>query len=222
MDSKGNKEKAKVGAKKGVPKKSYKVRTIEVNRRSSNNINNHKVAIKVGRLTKEQEVFLKLIDPLNYDLANAVDEAGIDDATLEMWLKEAGFASKFYSVLGFTNKQFKFIQAFNRNGCNVSMTCKAIGISRGTYYIWMNTSPLFEQLIQDNLEAQIDLVETFLHKKIQEGDTISTLFFLKTKAKARGYVEKQEIEQTVKNTNDLKKLSDEDLDSLIAQLESRK
>ena len=42
-------------------------------------------------------------------------------------------------------------------------------------------------------ETTIDFVESQLLKNINEGDTTSIIFFLKTKAKHRGYVERQEI-----------------------------
>jgi len=35
-------------------------------------------------------------------------------------------------------------------------------------------------------------------KQIQEGQTAATIFYLKTKGKARGYVERSEIDHTTK------------------------
>lgn len=180
------------------------------------------VSITVKRLKPEQKKFLSFVDPLNFDLAHAVDSAGIDDVTLENWLaNDKSFTVKFFELVGFTLKQFNFIKLFGSKACNVSNTCKAVGVSRETYRNWIKASPLFKHLVDDILEAQIDMVETFLHKKIQEGDTISTLFFLKTKGKSRGYVEKQEIESVVTNKSELAAKTDEELDELIERLEKR-
>ena len=43
----------------------------------------------------------------------------------------------------------------------------------------------------------IDFAESQLHKQIRDGNSTATIFFLKTKGKKRGYVERQEIEATM-------------------------
>ena len=42
----------------------------------------------------------------------------------------------------------------------------------------------------------IDFAESSLYKQIKDGNTSATIFFLKTQAKRRGYIEKQEIEHS--------------------------
>ena len=39
----------------------------------------------------------------------------------------------------------------------------------------------------------LDFAESQLHKQIQNGEVSSTIFYLKTKGKKRGYIERQEI-----------------------------
>ena len=39
----------------------------------------------------------------------------------------------------------------------------------------------------------MDYAESQLHKQIGEGSTSATIFYLKTKGKSRGYIERQEI-----------------------------
>ena len=47
---------------------------------------------------------------------------------------------------------------------------------------------------EDATESLVDLVESKLIENIKENDNTSIIFFLKTKGKKRGYIEKQEIE----------------------------
>jgi len=87
-------------------------------------------------------------------------------------------------------KQKLFVKAFTENyACNVSATCKALGINRRLYYKWMDEYPDFKESIEDAREALIDLAETKLQQNIMEGKEASIFFFLKCQAKDRGYYE---------------------------------
>ena len=90
-----------------------------------------------------------------------------------------------------------FIDLFGSNRCNISKTCKKIGISRCTYYNWIETDPEFANDVEDAREELIDDVEDKLIALINKGDVPSTIFFLKTKGKKRGYVEKTETDTHV-------------------------
>jgi hypothetical protein len=43
-------------------------------------------------------------------------------------------------------------------------------------------------------DVALDFAESQLHKQIKEGNSTATIFFLKTKGKKRGYIERQEVE----------------------------
>ena len=89
-----------------------------------------------------------------------------------------------------TAKQRLFVEAFAGScACNISATCQKIGISRRTYYKWVEVNPDFKAAVSDELEGLIDLAETKLQQNIMEGKEQSIFFFLKTKGKNRGYVE---------------------------------
>ena len=51
----------------------------------------------------------------------------------------------------------------------------------------------FENEVNDIQNIALDYAESQLHKQIGEGSTAATIFYLKTKGKKRGYIERQEI-----------------------------
>lgn len=96
----------------------------------------------------------------------------------------------------------------------VTDACKATQLPRSTFYNWLNTDSEFKLAVDDIQEVAIDYVEGKLFEKIQgvtvkgkgkdddEGEPptyelppsdTAIIFYLKTKAKRRGYVERQEF-----------------------------
>lgn len=83
---------------------------------------------------------------------------------------------------------------------NVTQTCDITHTSRSCFYFrWMKQDSVFRYLVNsaDFEDRMIDFAESKLMKKIEEGDTIATIFFLKTRGKKRGYVEKAEVKHTL-------------------------
>ena len=66
------------------------------------------------------------------------------------------------------------------------------------YYYWYNKDKAFKEAADNTVESQIDIVEASLFKQISEGNTTAIIFFLKTKAKHRGYVER--VEQDISSS----------------------
>jgi len=95
-----------------------------------------------------------------------------------------------------TNKQVAFLKAFKKHATNASKACDAVGIDRQTYYNWKSANSAFKQGCEDTQESMIDFAESMLYKNIKDGKESSINFFLKTRGKSRGYVEKQEIEHS--------------------------
>lgn len=83
-----------------------------------------------------------------------------------------------------------FIEAYITSRCNVAKSCKAVGISRTTFYNWCSEDKEFDKAVSDAFEETLDLVEGELLRQIVRGNVTATIFFLKTKGKSRGYVEK--------------------------------
>lgn len=91
-------------------------------------------------------------------------------------------------------KQKIFIASFIKHRCMVTSTCEDCGIAVKTYYEWMKDEE-FADAINDAIERLQDRIENVLYEKIEkEKDTTALIFYLKTKGKKRGYVEKQQLD----------------------------
>ena len=75
---------------------------------------------------------------------------------------------------------------------------QALGCSRQTVDNYIKKYKTVKDAYAEANEITIDFVETALLKKIKSGDTTAMIFYLKTKGKNRGYVERQEVENTGK------------------------
>ena len=84
------------------------------------------------------------------------------------------------------------IQALERSLGIVSTACKTVGISRQTHYNWLEDAD-YKQAVSEVGDVALDFAESHLHKLIKDGNPAATIFFLETKGKGRGYVERQEI-----------------------------
>ena len=83
------------------------------------------------------------------------------------------------------------IQAMEKSLGVVTTACKLAGLDRGTYYNYYKEDQDFADKCDDIENIVIDFAESQLHKQIKDGNPTSTIFFLKTKGKKRGYFEKQ-------------------------------
>lgn len=94
-----------------------------------------------------------------------------------------------------TLKQKRFLEIFIKKLCNVSQTCSAMNISRSLLYKWVNNNDTFRDKKNEAEKGIVDDVESVLYQKIfEKNDTACIIFFLKSKAKDRGYTEKLEID----------------------------
>tara|TARA_R110001606_G_scaffold22778_1_gene77528 strand:+ start:16 stop:375 length:360 start_codon:yes stop_codon:yes gene_type:complete len=87
----------------------------------------------------------------------------------------------------------KLLIALEKSLGVVTTACKNVGIHRSTYYDYYNNDINFKDKVDDIQNVAIDFAESQLHQQIQGGNTSATIFYLKTKGKNRGYVERQEI-----------------------------
>lgn len=99
-------------------------------------------------------------------------------------------------------KQKAMIKALRNTLGVVTLACEVSGVSRSQHYKWMNCSEEYKNAVTDIEDIALDFAESKLHGLIKNNDTTATIFFLKTKGKRRGYIEKNEIGFTDKDGND--------------------
>mgnify|MGYP003624528776 CR=1 FL=1 len=87
------------------------------------------------------------------------------------------------------------IEALEKSLGIVTTACKSVGIDRGSHYNWMKDDEQYKSEVESIEDIAIDFAESQLHKQIKDGIPTSTIFYLKTKAKKRGYVERTEVHQ---------------------------
>lgn len=97
-----------------------------------------------------------------------------------------------------TKKQKEdLLKAFEASLGNVSSACKKCNLTRMTFYNYYNNDEAFKHQVDEVNESLLDFAETALLKNIKEGKETSLIFYLKTKGKSRGYVEKTESDVNI-------------------------
>lgn len=90
-----------------------------------------------------------------------------------------------------TEKKEKMLEALEYNLGIVAQSCKNAGVSRAAHYKWIKEDPEYKQRVHEITESAIDYVEGKLFESIKNNNITAIMFYLKSKAKHRGYVEKQ-------------------------------
>ena len=85
------------------------------------------------------------------------------------------------------------LKHLEQNMGNVTLACHFAKCNRSTYYRWYSGDKDFKTSVDDIQEAALDICEAEMWKLIKDGNVPTILFYLKTKGKKRGYVERQEI-----------------------------
>lgn len=86
-----------------------------------------------------------------------------------------------------------FLKAIDGSGGFITTIAKRVGCARNTVYNAIDRYSTVAQAIADEKDGLKDMAENELLRQIKDGNTTATIFFLKTQAKDRGYVERQEI-----------------------------
>lgn len=91
-------------------------------------------------------------------------------------------------------RQLAMIEALEKCLGIVTTACKQVDIARTTHYEWLKTNRLYRKAVKDIENVALDFAESHLHKQIAKGNPLSTMFYLKCKAKKRGYIEQNIVE----------------------------
>lgn len=91
-------------------------------------------------------------------------------------------------------KKAAMLEALEKSLGIVSTACKMVDISRQTHYAWLKADEDYKKAVDSIQDGVLDFAESHLYKLVKEGNPAATIFFLKTKGKKRGYIERQEIE----------------------------
>jgi len=91
-------------------------------------------------------------------------------------------------------KKGLMLEALEKSLGIVSTACKMVDISRQTHYAWLKADEEYKKAVNSIQDGVLDFAESHLYKLVKEGNPAATIFFLKTKGKKRGYIERQEIE----------------------------
>jgi hypothetical protein len=90
----------------------------------------------------------------------------------------------------------KMLAALEKHLNIVSSACKEVGINRDTHYDWLKKDKEYKRKVKEIDNVALDFAESALHQQIKKGNPLSTMFYLKCKAKKRGYIEQQEVKVT--------------------------
>jgi len=90
-------------------------------------------------------------------------------------------------------KKESFLKSLEKSLGVVTVACKKANIPRSTYYKWLKEDEAFAREVEDIDNVALDFAESKLHEQISNNVPSSTMFYLKTRGKKRGYIERQEI-----------------------------
>ena len=93
-----------------------------------------------------------------------------------------------------TPKKEAMLEALEKSLGIVSTACKMVDLGRTTHYQWIKEDADYKKAVDSIQDSVLDFAESHLYKLVKEGNPAATIFFLKTKGKKRGYIERQEIE----------------------------
>jgi len=79
----------------------------------------------------------------------------------------------------------------------VTPACEEVPISQSTHYKWLKEDAEYAKAVKGMKDVAKDFAESKLHKAISNDNITAIIFYLKTQAKDRGYIERSEIDSNV-------------------------
>ncbi len=95
---------------------------------------------------------------------------------------------------GLKDNQIKFINAYVNSYCNVSKACKAVDISRQTFYAWSKETDTFREAVEQAKEALKDRWEDEINKQVfEDRNPVVLNKFAPMVLKDRGYADVKDV-----------------------------
>jgi len=88
------------------------------------------------------------------------------------------------------------LEALEKHLGIVTPACKESGLSRTQHYKWLKEDKEYRQAVKELENVALDFAESALHQQIKKGNPLSTMFYLKCRAKKRGYIEQHDVKVT--------------------------
>ena len=92
----------------------------------------------------------------------------------------------------------RLLEALEKRYGVVTYACNDVGLARTTFYEYYKNDEDFKDAVDSIEGVAVDFAESKLLENIDKGDTTAMIFYLKTRGKKRGFVEKQEVDHTSK------------------------
>ena len=107
-------------------------------------------------------------------------------------------------------KQQDLLDAIAGSGAVMSTIAKRLDCSWNTAQKWCQKYAATRIALDDEGQRILDMAESKLYESIQNGNTQDAKWLLKTKGRARGFIERSEVEHTVKEMPEFVRFDDED------------
>jgi hypothetical protein len=96
----------------------------------------------------------------------------------------------------FNTKKRAMLEALESSLGIVTTAALKAQIDRSSHYGWIKSDAEYKIAVDAINESVLDFAESNLFKLVKDGNTTAIIFYLKTKGKKRGYVERQEVHNT--------------------------
>jgi hypothetical protein len=115
-------------------------------------------------------------------------------------------------------KKLILLGSLRENMGVVSTTCKRCGIHPDTFYDYMNNDPEFRAAVEAVDLTILDFGLSKLLSLINKGSEKSTIALVKMLAYRRGWITPQKIVGSIHTTNDIKEMTDEEINAELRSL----
>ena len=90
----------------------------------------------------------------------------------------------------------KVKEALTKSKGRIYLAARALQVSHTAVYSYLKRWPDVGEIVDAQKGELLDFAEGKLYAAIKRGEAWAICFFLKTQGKSRGYIEKQEVENT--------------------------